>query len=471
ALDSKSPSSGAFVGELPSVDVSTRRIMLNSGGLSNHLFSQGRFGSCVERIEMKLLEPPCPTAGLLGQMVASKRFEFLSALVIIVNAVYIAYVSDLEIEKVGKGELNVISAWFWLEIVFTAWYAFEWALRVVVYRLSFLLCKDWSWNVFDTVLVALSLQDIVLSVGMTNPAFLRVMRLARMLKLLRVIRLLRMFRELRLILNAILSCVKSMFWAMLLIINVSFIFGLCFVQATADYLRDQGDGVGDNEKGELLKYWGSCRTSMYSLYAAALGGVDWDIQADTLRPVGNLFFLLYLLYVGFFFCVITNTLTSLFVEATMINAEKDQQQVIQAELEQKEVYIQQLQRLFLKFGGQGTGEVTLQDFIAHIEDPEMIWFAANLGIDMVDLKQFFAVLSSGGRQLVDLEHFVVGCIRLKGLAKSMDVMDLKLTLRHESGDVRECLRLLEGRIEARRRASGDGGGTPACSKLARNGCP
>jgi hypothetical protein len=34
------------------------------------------------------------------------------------------------------------------------------------------------------------------------------------------------------------------------------------------------------------------------------------------------------------------------------------------------------------------------------------------------------VISEGGRRSVDLETFVVGCIKLKGAAKSADLMDL-----------------------------------------------
>ena len=55
-----------------------------------------------------------------------------------------------------------------------------------------------------------------------------------------------------------------------------------------------------------------------------MGGIDWEILVDSLVPAGLMFVLLFLLYIGFFFCVVTNTLTSLFVEASLSNADKDQ---------------------------------------------------------------------------------------------------------------------------------------------------
>merc|ERR1739845_142013 len=107
----------------------------------------------------------------------------------------------------------------WIEAVLTVWYALELALRMIAYGTSFYLSTDWTWNTFDTVLVLVSLQDLLLASGVANPAFLRVMRLLRMVKLLRVVRLMKMFRELRLVLNGILGCMKSMCWALILILN------------------------------------------------------------------------------------------------------------------------------------------------------------------------------------------------------------------------------------------------------------
>merc|ERR1719230_2191248 len=116
---------------------------------------------------------------------------------------------------------------------------------------------------------------------------------------------------------------------MVLIFAVTFIFGLCFVQATTDYIREQGDSVHSEVKDFLFVHWGSVSIAMYSLFATALGGFDWDPVATSLHDMDPVMFYLFLFFVSFFFCVITNTLTSLFVEATMHNSAKDHQAIIQ----------------------------------------------------------------------------------------------------------------------------------------------
>lgn len=69
-------------------------------------------------------------------------------------------------------------------------------------------------------------------------------------------------------------------------------------------------------------------------------------------------------------------------------------------------------------------EITYYDFVRHMDDPEMLAFTASLELETVDVKQFFNILSACGKRPVDLETFVVGCIKLRGNAKAIDLQDL-----------------------------------------------
>lgn len=65
----------------------------------------------------------------------------------------------------------------------------------------------------------------------------------------------------------------------------------------------------------------------------------------------------------------------------------------------------------------------------------MTAFALTLGIEATDLDQFFTILSANGSRNVDLETFVVGCIKLRGMAKSMDVLECVLAQRQTQQDL------------------------------------
>lgn len=106
-----------------------------------------------------------------------------------------------------------------------------------------------------------------------------------------------------------------------------------------------------------------------------------------------------------------NSLTSLFVDATMQYSKRDQDALMQEQLAQKQQYVYQAGRLFEKMCPDENGDVTFDNFVQHMQDPHLVAFAGSLDIEPVDLEQFFSILSRGGKQPVDLEQFVMGCIR------------------------------------------------------------
>merc|ERR1712232_1308426 len=77
----------------------------------------------------------------------------------------------------------------------------------------------------------------------------------------------------------------------------------------------------------------------------------------------------------------------------------------------------------------GSGEVGYDEFVKFAHDPEMKGFAASLELEPNDLQQFFSILTGNGIRKVDLETFVVGCIKLRGTATSMDMQDCLMTIR------------------------------------------
>merc|ERR1712224_1103968 len=127
----------------------------------------------------------------------------------------------------------------------------------------------------------------------------------KMLKLLRMIRLLRTFRELRLILSSIMGCVKSMMWTGVLVLAVSYMFGIALLQASTDYLRTN-EGAPPNVRSRIYYYWGSVMKAMGSLYMSSLGGEDWIRIVEPLAHVGGFFYCLFVLYIAIFAFVIMN---------------------------------------------------------------------------------------------------------------------------------------------------------------------
>merc|ERR1711879_158787 len=100
---------------------------------------------------------------------------------------------------------------------------------------------------------------------------------------------------------------------------------------------------------------------------------------------------------------------------------------------QKSEYIQKLKKWYAAIDADSSGDVTLDELLAHLEEPVVLEFARTLDIEILDVKQFFMMLSGNSSKPVDLDSFVTGCIKLRGLAKSIDLLTLVHTSRELLG--------------------------------------
>ena len=69
------------------------------------------------------------------------------------------------------------------------------------------------------------------------------------------------------------------------------------------------------------------------------------------------------------------------------------------------------------------GGVTLEQLLSHIKDTDMIIFAHVMDAEELDLECLFELLTSHGKHPIDRDSFAIGCIKLRGSAKSVDVID------------------------------------------------
>lgn len=371
-------------------------------------------------------------------VIDSQVFDVLCAVAIFANAVLIGWMSDYQARHINDARMGLIDpqpAWAsWAELGFSILFAIELTLRLLANGVYFFRSNDWKWNVFDCVLVVHSIFDLVGFVW--NSLFLRVLRLFKIVRFLRIIRFLRSFRSLRLITHGIVGSVSSMFWSMILLLGVTFVFGIVFLQATIHHLESSLPPVPEEEAAQLRSYWGSVLRSMLSLFKASTGGTDWDVLAKPLLGVGWLAYALFVVYMAFFLFAVMNAVTSLFVESTMNLAAHDQVMTIQHELEKKDKHVERLRELFRDLDTNQDGLISYSDLSAKIRDPRLVAWLSSLGIDACDVLGFFRLLSGNLRHPIDFETFVIGCIQLRGEARALDMHRLLQQQRELAVEIR-----------------------------------
>merc|ERR1712032_204189 len=92
--------------------------------------------------------------------------------------------------------------------------------------------------------------------------------------------------------------------------------------------------------------------------------------------------------------------------------------------EQNRSLVDSFKKLYQGVDHQGSDCMTLEEFLVLAADEKTIAWAQSLDLDLRDAASFFEVLSENGAGTVDPETFVEGCIKLKGNARSLDLISL-----------------------------------------------
>merc|ERR1719356_361076 len=102
------------------------------------------------------------------------------------------------------------------------------------------------------------------------------LRLARTMRVLRVTRFL---RDLRVLLTGILSSIKSLFWALALLLMVTYLFSVCILETLCS------PAVDITSASAVMTSYSSVLRVMYTLFQTVMGGVDWGSLSDPLLEI------------------------------------------------------------------------------------------------------------------------------------------------------------------------------------------
>mmetsp|Transcript_22155 Transcript_22155/g.63530 ORF Transcript_22155/g.63530 Transcript_22155/m.63530 type:complete len:560 (+) Transcript_22155:79-1758(+) len=390
--------------------------------------------------------------GILARIVDGRLFSFLCFVVIALNVVFIVITTDYEITHRSDLPSHMVHC----ELAFMVFYAVELTLKLIVHRGFFLLGPDCEWNWLDLMLVLLSIVDAVIlgevSAGV-NVSFMRSLRLFRLTKVLRVFRTVRFFTEMRLMFDCVLGSFISLVWCSLMILFVVYVFALLIVQGLAQDLRDPESRFDQVTEAAILDEFGSVRSAMLSLIECTTGGHDWGTSLDLLWHSDSFVPWAFMAYIGFFALAAWNIVTSIFVEKAMKLAQPDMETRALEQNMQDVTDAQELTQIFSEIDTDSSGTISLHELEAMIVHPRFRSYLRVRGIDLQDAQLFHRMLASvvgADSEDIDLHFVVAACLKMKGVATSMDLHALtfesKLLNRKYRAHIKDCSQRL-GRIE------------------------
>jgi len=318
-----------------------------------------------------------------------------------------------------------------VDIAFIVFFSVELILRVVAFKKEFFCGEDFRWNIFDFVLILQSVVD-AFSPQTSNLSFLRIFRVFRLVRVVRVVRTVKALRCLRTMVFAMLNSFLCLMWAFVIILIITFVFGIIFANAVSAHFDNIHDAAGSQavavtdvaDAERIQENFGSLYETMISLFAAITGGNDWMGYAELLRLLdhGEFYLLVFIFYIGFCLVGMLSVVTGIFVDEAVCTRTDDE--VVDNYNEDLKRTSEEVKRIFKDADLDGSGTLSAEEFRGRLENPWVKAYFAGLDIDPSDAIIIFTLMDTTGNQQVSIDEFIDGTMKLKGGARSLDVLSM-----------------------------------------------
>lgn len=386
------------------------------------------------------------------RLVHNNYFEMFFAATIVANSVFLGIEVDHSVSH--PDQLNP-AVFYVIGYLFTTTFLVELLLRMTAYGAYFFYNDTCHWNYLDLLIVIASLVEVVAdisyftsdtgkqAVGVSNVRIVRIIRITRLIRIFRVARIVKLIRALRVLVYQIIGTLRSVLWAMVLLMIIIYVFAMVFAQAASEHVYD-GVDLG----GKVKQYWGSLPRSIFTLYKAIIGGVDWEVVVIPLSDIHWFWVFMFVAFISFTFFAVLNVITGVFCQSAIESAQHDQEMVIQQQIINKNMYTKKIRSLFKDIDEDSSDCITFREFERVLGEDKVKAYFESLGLDTSDAWGLFKLLDQDESHQIDIEEFVLGCLRLRGHAKAIDLAKISYDNKMLRNKLSTAMKQIEGMLQA-----------------------
>lgn len=410
------------------------------------------------------------------RLVESGAFELLSTLAILSSSILVGVEVQYSATHLNDPLPPIFRA---LRDFYSMFFLAEYLCRIAADGpyIFFYMSQDKGWAWFDAVVVIAGLVDfsfdmLLLTQSGSKPLVdVRQMRMVRMCRGMRILRTLRVQRfaghlaPLRTLVYSIAVTLRSLGWAMVLLLLVIYVTGVVICQGAVDALA--GGSVDEDLRKDLGDYWVPLDEAMFSLFQTVTGGLNWRDAMMPLLALPPPTPWVLPTFVGFVTFAMLNVVTGVFCSCAIETAQRNPEVIAMSVIKNRQVYVDNLKALFLKTDQDASGLISLAELERLIADDVLHAHLCALGIAASDAWTLFKLLDTEKKGEIDINEFVRGCERLEGNAKGVSMASVAEELRALSRKVATFMRFTEEHLTAMslNLATKHGDETGRCSHL------
>uniref|UniRef100_A0A7S1WEF6 Ion transport domain-containing protein n=1 Tax=Alexandrium catenella TaxID=2925 RepID=A0A7S1WEF6_ALECA len=367
---------------------------------------------------------------------------FMCALVI-VNCIMIGIATDIVPDSIG---------WVWMDLGFVIVYMAEVALKIwLLGARGFLRGREWGWNAFDCVIIGLAVVDLAVSFAFYGqdseskpPSFIFV-RLARITRFGRFVRLFqfKVFNELLVMLNGLVSALRTLAWAFVLLFFPIYTLGLLLTSLV---------GQASDASPLAKDAFGRLGHSMFMVFRCVTGDCTLangiPVMAMLTDEFGWVYAAVYVLVIMLVTFGIFNLIMATFVDNALSTARRNENVRMRTRLNDKErqtALTSQLVHMLLERHNGMLPEaerrsvddlekvvftkISKEVFDATMSGQEAQQLLEDLDVPEGDRTDLFDVLDADGGGTLQLDEIIGGIVKLRGDPRRSDVVHVGLVCR------------------------------------------
>jgi len=287
-----------------------------------------------------------------------------------------------------------------------------------------------GWNIFDLIIVLISL--IELSLRLADTEGIGGIGVLRLFRVFRVLRLVVYVERLNVIVSAFILALRSVAWVGVLLVIMVYMFA---VIACGLFYKNKETLVSNVP--DVALWFGSVPRSMATLLQMA----TYDGWALIVRPIGNeepiawAFFLLWLVLAA---VGLLNLLTAVFLEALMEASKEAQERDASEKAQNRTSLLMSLGRLFHHFDFDKSGDLDKEEAAAMLklfENEEFVEHLKNSGISAHKVREAVRYADRDGDGRVDYGEFIDALETMDETTAKRDTWDLE----HKVRELDNCM--------------------------------
>jgi len=201
-----------------------------------------------------------------------------------------------------------------------------------------------------------------------------------------------------------------------------------------------------------MSRWGSVQDATFTLFKSTSGGNDWEAYYDLVNLAGPIPSTLFIFYIVFEVFAAVNIVTSMFVDKAMKLAQPDMEMLLIEKRRTDMKNASAIMDVCREADSDHSGKISFEEFEQLMNDTRIRNLFELKGLDIKDAQLFFRMLAGvDGDREVDIDTFVAGCMKIKGVAMSVDLLsvsfELKMLTQRENKFMKSLSERLDGVIE------------------------